>query len=116
MACPPSGGPLQYLLFYAVTADYLEQCANWRDEHLALAWQAPARGERVLGGVLANPVAGARLLFGGAVPATAAQFVVAYPYVRAGLVRRWWVREWTMVVGAAAATPVQLSRSGGTAA
>src|SRR6476659_6376085 len=57
---------MHYLLFYDLAADYLERRGAFRPEHLALAWQAQARGDLVLAGALADPVDGAVLLFQGA--------------------------------------------------
>ncbi len=98
---------MHYLLFYEATGDYLERRAAFREEHLALAWQACERGELILGGALANPVDGAVLLFQGDSPAPAERFARADPYVANGLVKRWYVREWTTVAGGMAATPVR---------
>jgi uncharacterized protein YciI len=100
---------LHYLLIYDVVPDYVERRAAFRDEHLALAWQARARGELVLGGALADPVDGAVLLFAGDSPAAAEAFAAADPYVRNGLVTRWRVRAWTTVVGDDAARPTRPS-------
>jgi len=60
----------------------------------------------VLGGALANPTDGAVLLFQGDSPAIAEQFAQTDPYVLNGIVKRWYVRDWTTVVGQNAATPV----------
>jgi uncharacterized protein len=98
---------MHYLLLYDVASDYLERRAAFRDEHLALGWQAHERGELVLGGALAEPADGAVLLFRGDSPAAAEAFARADPYVRHGLVTRWRVRPWTTVIGADAATPVR---------
>ena len=98
---------MHYLLLYDVAPDYLERRATFRDEHLALGWQAHARGELVLGGALAEPADGAVLLFRGDSPAAAEAFAQADPYVRHGLVTRWRVRPWTTVIGADAAAPVR---------
>lgn len=98
---------MHYLLFYEFVADYLERRATFRSQHLRLAWEAQARGELVLAGAYAEPVDGAALLFrcnSRAVPET---FAASDPYVMAGLVSRWHVREWTTVVGEGAATPVR---------
>ena len=100
---------MHYLLFYQTSADYLERRARYREAHLALAWQAVARGELVLGGALADPVDGALLLFQGDSPAVAERFAAADPYVANGLVLSWRVRPWTTVVGPDAATPVRPS-------
>jgi uncharacterized protein YciI len=97
---------MHFLLFYDVTPDYLERRAQFREEHLALAWAAQARGELILAGALADPVDGAVFLFQGDSPAFAEAFAKADPYVRNGLVTRWRVRPWTTVVGENAASPV----------
>jgi uncharacterized protein YciI len=100
---------LHYLLFYEVGDDYSSRRAPFRDLHLKKAWEASERGELVLGGAFANPVDGALLLFQGDSPEVAQKFAKADPYVVNGAVRRWYVREWTTVVGEAAATPVRVS-------
>jgi uncharacterized protein len=96
-----------YLLFYDFVPDYLERRGEFRNEHLALAWEAHDRGELVLGGAYAEPADGAALLFNAESPAAAERFVEADPYVRHGLVTRWRVRKWTTVAGAMATTPVK---------
>ncbi|MFN7952307.1 MAG: YciI-like protein [bacterium] len=105
---------MHYLLFYEGGEDYAERRAPFRAEHLAHARAAVARGELVLGGAYANPVDGALLLFSGDSPAVAERFAKADPYVLNGAVRRWWVREWTTVVGrdAAVELPAELVTSG----
>jgi len=96
---------MHYPLLSDVEPDYAERRQAYRAEHLALARQAVARGELVLGGALADPLDGAVILFRGDSPAAAEAFAAADPYVRNGLVKRWRVREWTTVVGAEAAVP-----------
>ena len=98
---------MHYLLFYEVTPDYVERRAQFRAEHLTLAWQAHERGELLLGGALTDPVDGALLLFQGTSPEVAARFAEADPYVRNGLVTRWQVRPWLTVVGEQASSPVR---------
>jgi uncharacterized protein YciI len=98
---------MHYLLFYDVTEDCLERRAAFREAHLALARQAVERGELVLAGALAKPVDGAVLLFRGSSPAVAERFAAADPYVTNGLVKRWYVREWTTVVGPEAEVPLK---------
>lgn len=96
-----------YLLIYDIVSDYVQRRAAYRDAHLALAWQAHARGELVLGGALADPLDGAVLLFQAESPAVAEAFVKADPYVANGLVTHWRIREWTTVVGDLALNPVK---------
>ena len=97
---------MHYLLFYEADADYAERRKPFRDAHLQHARNAVARGELVLGGALANPTDGAVLLFSAESPAAAEQFAKTDPYVVNGIVKRWHVREWTTVVGEAAAVRI----------
>jgi len=98
---------MHYLLFYEVGEDYVSRRAQFREEHLKKAWKASERGELVMAGALANPVDGALLLFKGTSPEVAESFATTDPYVTNGLVKRWYVREWTTVAGKDAATPVK---------
>jgi len=98
-----------YLLQYDLAPDYLDRRPQFRNQHLALAWQAHERGELVLAGALEDPVDGALLLFRGESPAAAEAFARTDPYVKNGLVKSWRVRAWTTVAGAGAATPVRPS-------
>ncbi|HXZ80710.1 MAG TPA: YciI-like protein [Terriglobales bacterium] len=98
---------MHYLLFYEVADDYVSRRAQFRAAHLEKAWKSSERGELVLGGALANPVDGAVLLFRGDSPEVAESFARADPYVTSGAVKRWYVREWTTVVGAGAADPIK---------
>jgi uncharacterized protein YciI len=98
---------MHYLLFYEVGEDYLPRRAEFRNQHLGLAWEASERGELVLAGALANPIDGAVLLFKGDSPEAAEKFARVDPYVTNGIVKRWYVREWTTVAGDGAATPVR---------
>jgi uncharacterized protein YciI len=99
---------MHYLLFYEYTSDYLERRGAYREEHLRLAWAAHERGELVLGGAYADPADGAVLLFNCDSPAIPEAFVAADPYVRNGLVKRYWIRPWTTVVGDLATTPIRI--------
>ena len=96
---------MHYLLFYEPAEDYLSKRAAFRSVHLEKAWKASERGELLLAGAFANPVDGALLVFQGDSAEVAEKFAEADPYVTNGLVKRWYVREWTTVVGKEAATP-----------
>jgi uncharacterized protein len=98
---------MHYLLFYEVGEDYVARRAEFRNAHLTKAWGATERGELVLAGALANPVDGAVLLFQGDSPSVAENSAASDPYVLNGLVKRWYVREWTTVAGHGSATPVR---------
>lgn len=97
---------MHYILTYDYTADYLERRTEFRSAHLQLAWDAQARGELQLAGVLAEPVDGALFWFEADSPAVIEAFVAADPYVSAGLVASWRIRPWMTAVGAQASAPV----------
>jgi uncharacterized protein YciI len=89
-----------YALFYReVVPDFIEKRAAYREKHLGLAREAYARGELVLAGALADPPDGALLVFRASDPAPVQEFVRKDPYVLNGLVKRWEIRPWTVVVG-----------------
>jgi uncharacterized protein YciI len=98
---------MHYLLIYDTAPDYLERRGEFRDAHLALAWQAVERGELLLGGATGNPPDGALLLFEAASPEVPEAFAKADPYVTNGIVTGWRVKAWNTVVGAQASTPVR---------
>lgn len=98
---------MHYLLLYEFVPDYLERRAQFRAEHLRLAWASQERGEMVLGGAFADPADGAAILFKCDSPAVPEAFAAADPYVRNGLVTKYRVRAWTTVIGDMAATPVR---------
>lgn len=98
---------MHYLLFYELGEDYVQRRAEFRAEHLDKAWKASDRGELLLGGALANPIDRAVLLFRGDSPKIAERFATADPYVTHGIVKRWYVREWTTVAGEGATTPIR---------
>jgi uncharacterized protein YciI len=60
----------------------------------------------VLAGAFAKSADGAVFLFRGDSPQAAEDFAKSDPYVLNGLVTRWWVREWTTVVGRDAEVPL----------
>jgi uncharacterized protein len=99
---------MHYLLFYDYVPDYLERREAFRTIHLALAWQAQARGELVLAGVLTEPLDGAMFLFQCSTTTIVEEFVAADPYFQNGLVTQWRIRPWNTVVGDDAANPLRV--------
>jgi uncharacterized protein YciI len=85
-----------FALIYEMVADFVARRAAFRDEHLRLAGESHARGEIVLAGALAEP---ALIIFRCAYISTAEEFARRDPYVVNGLVKKWTVRPWTVVVG-----------------
>jgi uncharacterized protein len=97
---------MHFLLLYTFAADVLERRPQFRGTHLKHARASVARGELTLAGAFADPVDGAALLFTASSKSVPEQFAKDDPYVTGGLVTKWVVREWTTVVGEAAANPL----------
>jgi uncharacterized protein len=91
---------MYYLLFYDVVDHFAERRTPYRDAHLKLARAAADKGELLLGGAFADPLDGAALVFRAADQSVAERFAANDPYVTAGLVTKWTVRKWTVVVEA----------------
>jgi uncharacterized protein YciI len=97
----------RWLLLYEVVPDYVARRAPLREEHLRLAGASVARGELELGGAFGDGfddptprVEGAALVFRAEDRAVAERFAQEDPYVKNGLVSRWRVFEWKVVVEA----------------
>ncbi|WP_335965554.1 YciI-like protein [Galbibacter sp. PAP.153] len=88
-----------YALFYQTVPNYLEERAQYRNEHLRLAQKYVGNGHLLLGGALENPAGGALLLFVGETDDMAKAFAQEDPYVVNGLIKSWQVRRWNVVVG-----------------
>jgi uncharacterized protein YciI len=98
-----------FALMYEVVDDFVALRAQFRDEHLRLAGESHARGEIVLAGALADPADGALIIFRSANRSTAEEFARRDPYVANGLVKKWTVRSWTVVVGEQPDPPAPVS-------
>jgi uncharacterized protein YciI len=99
-----------FALFYEVVENFVERRALFREEHLRLADAAHGRGEIILAGALAEPADGALIIFRGETSAAACSFAENDPYVRNGLVKRWKVRPWSVVVGGEPASSAAAAR------
>ena len=88
-----------FALIYYTVDDYVERRADFRSEHLRLGQAAQDRGELVLGGAFSDPVDRALLIFRTADRSVVEDFARNDPYVINGLVTRWEVRPWTVVIG-----------------
>lgn len=98
---------MHYLLIYEVDPEFVQRRAQFRSEHLALAWHAADTGDLLLAGASAEPTDQAFLLFSGQSPDAATRFAESDPYVRNGLVKSWRVVQWNTVVGHDASNPVR---------
>ncbi len=88
-----------FALFYDVVEDYVTRRTPFRQEHLKLASEAHARGELVMGGAFADPADRVLIVFQANDRSVAESFARNDPYVMNGLVKRWEVRPWTVVIG-----------------
>jgi len=88
-----------YALIYHVVEDYVARRAAYREVHLGLAREANRRGELILGGAFSDPADKALLVFRVPDRSTVEEFVRNDPYVKNGLVTRWEIRPWTVVIG-----------------
>jgi hypothetical protein len=88
-----------YALIYEVIDDYVKRRGEFREQHLRVARESLQRGELVFGGALAEPVDRALLVFQAADKSAVEDFARKDPYVVNGLVKRWEVRPWNVVVG-----------------
>ena len=90
-----------FALMYELVDDYLARRGALRQEHLRLAGVARERGEIVMAGAFADPPDRALLIFRAEDRTVAEAFARKDPYVLNGLVKRWEVRPWTVVIGGA---------------
>ena len=90
-----------YALIYHLTDGYLERRLAFRAEHLQLAAAAQDRGELVLGGAYRDPEDTALLVWRAADTSVVENFVSSDPYVKNGLIARWEIRPYTVVIGTA---------------
>jgi uncharacterized protein YciI len=88
-----------YVLSYELVDDYIARRGAFRDEHLKLARESNARAELMLGGAFADPPDKALLVFRADDRTVPESFARHDPYVTNGLVKRWEIRAWTVVVG-----------------
>lgn len=88
-----------FAMIYELVDDYMARRGAFREEHLKLAADAQTRGELVLGGAFADPPDKALMIFRASDSKVAESFARSDPYVTNGLVKRWEVRPWTVVIG-----------------
>jgi uncharacterized protein YciI/catechol 2,3-dioxygenase-like lactoylglutathione lyase family enzyme len=88
-----------YALLYHVVDDFVSRRSAYREEHLRLVHKAHRRGELLLAGALAEPADRALLVFRAADRSVVEAFARNDPYVTSGLVTRWEVRPWAVVIG-----------------
>jgi uncharacterized protein YciI len=93
------GGMKYFALLYHVVDDFVLRRAAYREEHLRLAREAHRRGELLLAGAFTEPADRALLVFRAAERSAVEEFARNDPYVTSGLVSRWEIRPWAVVIG-----------------
>ena len=88
-----------FALFYYVVDNFVSRRAPFREEHLRLAAEAARHGRLLLAGAMGDPADRALLVFSGEDEGVAKEFADNDPYVKNGLVSRWEVLPWNVVVG-----------------
>ncbi|WP_437970000.1 YciI-like protein [Sorangium sp. So ce260] len=88
-----------FALIYHVAEDYVSRRAAFREEHLELARAAHRRGELILAGAFSEPADRALLVFRTPDASVVEDFARNDVYVKQGLVTRWEVRPWNVVIG-----------------
>jgi len=88
-----------FALFYYVVDDFISRRSIYREEHLGLVRAAHQRGELLQAGALSEPADQALLVFRAADRSAIEEFVRKDPYVTSGLVTRWEIRPWAIVLG-----------------
>ena len=94
-----------FLLFYEVSSDYLERRPQFRSPQARMGGAGAGRDRRRRYACRSAGRRGADVPGRGPIGRRA--FAQADPYVANGLVTRWYVREWTTVVGDLAVDPVR---------
>ena len=88
-----------FALFYDVVDDFESRRSAYREDHLRRVREAHRRGELLLAGALTEPADRALLVFRAAGRSAVEEFARNDPYVTSGLVTRWEVRSWAVVIG-----------------
>jgi len=88
-----------YALIYHYVDDYMTRRGQFRDEHLRLATASNKSGEMIVAGAFGDPPDKALLIFKVADKSVIEDFIKKDPYVNNGLVTKWEIRSWTVVIG-----------------
>jgi hypothetical protein len=85
------------ILFYDYVEEILDRRGPHREAHLERIAAHKQTGEIVMAGALGDPPHGAAIVFKDVEPDAIEEFVVADPYVQAGLVTEWRIELWNVV-------------------
>ena len=88
-----------FVLIYSLVDDYLIRRTTFRETHLRLAKESNSKGELIMAGAFSDPADRALLVFRVKDKAVIEEFIRNDPYVENGLVTRWEIRPWSVVIG-----------------
>ena len=88
-----------YALIYETVVEYVTRRGEFREMHLRIAREYRDRGELIFGGAFDDPVDRALIVFRADNKSKVEEFARQDPYVVNGLVKKWEVRPWKVVVG-----------------
>jgi len=87
-----------YALIYHLADDYMTRRTQYREVHLNLAKELNEQNKLILGGAFSDPPDTALLIFKVDDKSVIEDFVNKDPYVKNGLVEKWEIRQWTVVI------------------
>ena len=89
-----------YILTYEYVEDYLEKRKPHRKDHFDHVSPYIKSGNLLLGGATANPADKGIIIYKGLTKDQIQDIVKNDPYYKAGIIKHFSIREWTVVVGA----------------
>jgi len=87
-----------HALIYHLADDYMTRRTQYREVHLNLAKELNEQNKLILGGAFSDPPDTALLIFKVDDKSVIEDFVNKDPYVKNGLVEKWEIRQWTVVI------------------
>lgn len=87
-----------FALIYHLADDYMIRREQFREAHLDLAKELNQKNELILAGAFNDPPDKALLIFKVADKSVIEDFVNNDPYVKNGLIAKWEIRPWTVVI------------------
>ncbi|MBV9270492.1 MAG: hypothetical protein JO165_05315 [Candidatus Eremiobacteraeota bacterium] len=89
-----------FLLLYDVVENYVDARTPFRPQHLEMAQAERVAGRLILAGAFGDPPHGAAFVFHTEDAGPIEDFARRDPYVLNGVVTRWRVEPWNVVIGA----------------
>ncbi len=89
---------IYYILTYTAAADFNIKKEPYQPEHKLQIQEAYDKGTLVMAGGLLEPSNGGMLIFKGESPKVAEDFAVNDTYVKNGVIIKWSVRPWNVVI------------------